>query len=93
MKKIIIKGLLLDNSPNWFLKISLSVILLLVSFSNIQASTYSEDAKIKPEQEIEISGTVTDTDGEPLPGVNIIIVGTTRGTQTDFNGNYTLSVD
>ncbi len=37
-----------------------------------------------------VSGTVTD--GQfPLPGVNIIIKGTTTGTTSDFDGNYTLS--
>ncbi|MCO5725225.1 SusC/RagA family TonB-linked outer membrane protein [Robiginitalea marina] len=35
-----------------------------------------------------ISGTVTDQDGLPLPGVNIVVEGTTTGTQTDFDGNY-----
>ncbi|MDJ0955199.1 MAG: SusC/RagA family TonB-linked outer membrane protein [Acidimicrobiia bacterium] len=41
-------------------------------------------------QEKAISGTVTDQDGLPLPGVNIVIVGTTTGTQTDFDGNYAI---
>tara|TARA_R110002051_G_scaffold320565_1_gene406123 strand:- start:4057 stop:7140 length:3084 start_codon:yes stop_codon:yes gene_type:complete len=41
-------------------------------------------------QEKTISGTVTDQDGLPLPGVNIVVVGTTNGTQTDFDGNYTI---
>jgi TonB-linked SusC/RagA family outer membrane protein len=39
-----------------------------------------------------ISGTVTSESGEPLPGVNIIIKGTTSGTVSDVNGNYTLNV-
>ncbi|TNF70513.1 MAG: SusC/RagA family TonB-linked outer membrane protein [Bacteroidetes bacterium] len=39
-------------------------------------------------QEKTISGTVTDQDGLPLPGVNIVVEGTTTGTQTDFDGNY-----
>lgn len=39
-----------------------------------------------------LSGTVTDESGLPLPGVNIIVKGTTRGTQTDFDGNYSISV-
>ncbi len=39
-------------------------------------------------QEKTISGTVTDQDGLALPGVNIVIEGTTTGTQTDFDGNY-----
>ncbi|MGB3774141.1 MAG: TonB-dependent receptor [Leeuwenhoekiella sp.] len=38
-----------------------------------------------------ITGTVTDDTGGPLPGVNIVIQGTTTGTQTDFDGNYSLN--
>ncbi len=41
-------------------------------------------------QEKTISGTVADDTGLPLPGVNIIIKGTTSGTQSDFDGNYTI---
>ncbi len=42
-------------------------------------------------QEKTISGNVTDQAGLPLPGVNIIVKGTTNGTQSDFDGNYTIS--
>lgn len=42
-------------------------------------------------QDKTISGTVTDQDGLPLPGVNIVVEGTTNGTQTDFDGNYSIS--
>ena len=38
-----------------------------------------------------ITGTVTDGSGLPLPGVNVIIQGTSNGTQTDFDGNYSIS--
>jgi len=41
-------------------------------------------------QEKTVSGTVTDQDGLPLPGVNIVVEGTTSGTQTDFDGNYAI---
>ena len=41
-------------------------------------------------QEKTISGTISDENGLPLPGVNIIVKGTTTGTQTDFDGNYTI---
>lgn len=37
-----------------------------------------------------ISGTVTDAKQMPIPGVNIIIKNTATGTQTDFDGNYSL---
>lgn len=36
-----------------------------------------------------VTGNVSDTSGA-LPGVNVLIKGTTTGTQTDFDGNYTL---
>ena len=42
-------------------------------------------------QEKTISGTVTDQSGLPLPGVSVLVVGTTKGTQTDFDGNYTIT--
>ncbi|WP_268224904.1 SusC/RagA family TonB-linked outer membrane protein [Sinomicrobium oceani] len=40
--------------------------------------------------QITVSGTVSDADG-PLPGANILVKGTTNGTQTDFDGQYTLT--
>ena len=40
-----------------------------------------------------VRGKVTDNTGQPLPGANIIIEGTTVGTSSDFDGNYTLSTD
>ena len=42
-------------------------------------------------QEKSISGVVTDQNGMPLPGVAVLVVGTTTGTQTDFDGNYTIT--
>jgi TonB-linked SusC/RagA family outer membrane protein len=38
----------------------------------------------------QVIGTVTDASGESLPGVNVLIKGTTIGTITDFNGNYSI---
>jgi len=39
-----------------------------------------------------VSGTVTDENGEGLPGVNVVIKGTTTGVTTDLSGNYQISV-
>ncbi|MGC6479213.1 MAG: TonB-dependent receptor domain-containing protein [Flavobacteriaceae bacterium] len=39
----------------------------------------------------EISGTVSDKDGIPLAGANVVIAGTSEGTTTDFDGNFTFS--
>ncbi|MBN2742370.1 MAG: TonB-dependent receptor [Marinilabiliaceae bacterium] len=44
-------------------------------------------------QEYEVKGTVTGAeDKEPLPGVSIVVKGTTRGIITDIDGNYSLQV-
>ena len=37
-------------------------------------------------------GTVSDQNGQPLPGASILEKGTTNGTQTDFDGNFSLAV-
>jgi len=40
-----------------------------------------------------ITGTVTDkSDGSAIPGVNVVVKGTTVGTTTDVNGTYSLNV-
>ena len=44
-------------------------------------------------QERQVTGTVTDaSDGTPLPGVTIVIKGTSTGTSTDIDGHYALNV-
>ena len=39
-----------------------------------------------------VSGTISDADGNPLPGANIVEKGTTNGVTADFDGNFTLDV-
>jgi len=55
----------------------------MLSFFLIASYSWAQDRTV--------SGTVTDKDG-PLPGVNVIVKGTTIGTTTDLDGNYKLSV-
>ena len=43
-------------------------------------------------QEVTISGTITDENGNPLPGATVQIKGTTRGAVTDLNGQYSIAV-
>lgn len=43
-------------------------------------------------QDVIVTGTVTDRSGESLPGVNIVIQGTTQGVITNVNGQYTINV-
>ena len=59
---------------------SLLVCLMLFSFTAMFA------------QDIQIKGTVTDDNGEPLPGVSVVVKGTKIGMATDVNGEYSLSV-
>ncbi len=62
--------------------VMLLIIFLFQSFSTVKAYTF---------QQQEIKGTVTGSDNLPLPGVNILIVGTDTGTETDFDGKYSIS--
>ncbi|MDO5977357.1 SusC/RagA family TonB-linked outer membrane protein [Flavivirga spongiicola] len=50
-------------------------------------------AKVPKLQQIEIRGTVKDGKGVPLPGANVLIEGTSTGTQTDFDGNYSIDAN
>ena len=56
----------------------------------IALSSNNEAVEIA-QQPISLSGNVTESSGSPLPGVTVIVKGTTRGTVTDSNGNYFLS--
>ncbi len=42
-------------------------------------------------QEVTVTGSVADASGVPIVGANILVVGTTNGTQTDFDGNYSIT--
>ena len=44
------------------------------------------------QQQKQITGTVTGKEGTPIPGVNIVITGTTMGTITDISGKYSIEV-
>ena len=44
-----------------------------------------------PAADITVTGRVTDEKGEAVPGVNVLVKGTSNGTQTDVEGRYTLS--
>lgn len=74
-------------------KIKLILILLcLINFFNVQTvwgSDLSENNSPNA-QEINVQGQITDTEGDPLIGVTVIIKGTNTGTITDNNGRYSL---
>ena len=63
------------------LKTRLSLIVILL----VSISLFSQEKH-------DISGTVSDVANNPLPGVNVIVANTSRGTTTDFDGNFLLAV-
>ncbi|MGQ8337466.1 TonB-dependent receptor [Sunxiuqinia sp. A32] len=50
-----------------------------------------DNSQILNQNKKDISGNVSDSSGEGLPGVTVVVKGTTSGTITDVDGNYTLS--
>jgi Ca-activated chloride channel family protein len=65
------------------MKNSLKIFAILILAATIIAFTES----------VTITGKVSDDQGQPIPGVSISIKGTTKGTTTDANGNYKITID
>ena len=65
-------------------------LILIIGLGNIFLS-FSNSAGIG-QVDVKVEGQVTDKNGEPLIGVNVLEVSTTNGTVTDFNGNYSLQL-
>jgi hypothetical protein len=97
----------LEPSPDKFKKHHLmqgvlTAFLLLISVSVHAASNsgiFFPDAMNNHSGVIEseefqrtITGTVTDRQGDPIPGVTVVVSGTTVGTTTNTEGQYSLSV-
>ena len=99
MKKTGIKKLLIFLS--FYLKelIPLKVLMLalILCSAGMYATSfdhYEFDVKAygDPLQTLNISGTVLDSDNNPLPGASIVEKGTANGTQADFDGNFSITV-
>ncbi|MBW8332325.1 MAG: TonB-dependent receptor [Prolixibacteraceae bacterium] len=69
----------------------------LLRNTNITYKIYDRQVVLSPvgavetiQQQKSVSGKVTDSTGSPLPGVSVVVKGTTNGTITDADGNYSL---
>ena len=51
---------------------------------------FSALANGQPATPMNVSGSVTDSNGEPIIGANILVKGTSSGTVTDFDGNFVI---
>lgn len=76
-----------------FLTLGLNFLLANASYANVEVNTNSITSytSLLP-QDFTVSGTVTDSKGVPLAGASVLEKGTTNGTQTDFDGNFTLGL-
>ena len=63
------------------------------AIKKLNATTLVSDNSISvnSQQQVTVTGTVKDEDGTPMPGVNIVVDGTTIGVITDVNGKYSIN--
>ena len=102
MKKFQISGI--KNPLFWNKNLRLSKLIflfILVGFIKVNASSLREGLdpsrtnsrfQSAAYQQKTVSGKVTDNSNQPLPGVTVVVKGTTQGTITDAEGNYSLSL-
>lgn len=59
---------------------------------NSQIVLYEKEvaAEAKPKDELKVSGSIMDTEGNPLPGATIVVKGTSKGATTGANGRFTI---
>jgi TonB-linked SusC/RagA family outer membrane protein len=69
------------RNRNFFRVIKLTLIMLLTCFMQV----YSQA------QQLTVTGKITDTGGQPLPGVSVVVKGTVQGTVSNADGNYSLA--
>ena len=62
---------------------------LLAAIGNVQAAPAGDIVAVA-QQTKTVTGVVKDAAGEPIIGANIVVKGTTNGTVTDLDGNFTL---
>ena len=69
--------------------------VFLKEINDREISTKSVISNEDDEEDIQspVTGVIVDMDGTPLPGVNVFIKGTSIGTATDFDGNYSISAN
>jgi len=77
--------------PLWAKFKSLAMLSMLILLSVCVNTAMGKPTPVT--SAINVSGRVTDEEGKPMPGVNILVKGTANGTTTDVEGAYKISVD
>lgn len=60
--------------------------------SRVPTATNGQDLTIDEKLQLTVTGRVTTRKGESLPGVSVVLKGTSTGTRTDAGGNYSLTI-
>ncbi len=82
---------LMKNSKRKFRRV-LQLAFILLTGSMAYASAAGNVSQNVQQQKHQVSGKVTDSGNQPMPGVTVIVKGTTTGTVTDADGKYTIQV-
>lgn len=96
MKKTLKDFWLLKSDVNFYrllFSVKIVTLVLVCGLALPAFSPASGTPSADEQQQIRVSGTVTDAStGEAMPGVNVIVKGSTIGTVTDMNGKYSLNI-
>ncbi|MEG3656760.1 TonB-dependent receptor [Arenibacter palladensis] len=95
LKRGIIKaGTLLDKclSPISFTYNFTGGNTIVVKKKLVESVVGEQTVLVDQNMQYEISGTITDNEGSPLPGANIVEKGTTNGVTADFDGRFSLEI-
>ncbi|WP_378183029.1 VIT domain-containing protein [Aquimarina sp. SS2-1] len=82
-----------NANPNHNIEQNASSDTLRETVANTSTSVIEMNRAILDPSKQVVSGTITDNTGLPLPGVNVLVKGTTNGTQTDFDGNFSINAE
>jgi TonB-dependent starch-binding outer membrane protein SusC len=101
MKKLKMRSLSIWKSNCLlFRKMKLLVLISLIAITGVLANAnlpvsgenYNKNGTISSQQRKQISGTVTGPDEQPIPGVSVVVKGTTTGITTGMSGEFTLDI-
>lgn len=99
MNKIVTLSAIRGNNHSLFRRIPLMINMGILSCCFLPALSYANDTVSdavtvtnSQQQAKTVSGVVSDSNGEPIIGANVLVKGTTNGTITDLDGRFTLEV-
>ncbi|RNC67126.1 SusC/RagA family TonB-linked outer membrane protein [Proteiniphilum sp. X52] len=83
---------LLSNTDLTYKILDKQVVILHGKASSVNSTASTSVSRVNQQRSIEVRGIVQDTEGSPLPGVTIVVEGSSRGVITDNDGVYRIDV-